>query len=108
MRGSDAAVSVGEDGKMCFVNLDQNHPMRVIREEIFGVTCYFYAMISRFCLSLAAHADSCTMNAVTYIKQSEVAVVNSTGQLKVFDVRNASDAPSRVFQSSVHRFHVLI
>jgi len=42
-------------------------------------------------------ADSCTLNAVCFLSQSEVAAVNSIGQFKIWDVRQSSAEPVRVF-----------
>ncbi len=56
-----------------------------------------YTLTGPFCLSLSDKADSCTLNAVTFLKQSEVAAVNSTGQLKVWDLRQDSEEPAKTF-----------
>ncbi len=37
------------------------------------------------------------MNDVTFVKQFEVATVNSTGQLKVWDLREKNEQPARTF-----------
>jgi len=42
-------------------------------------------------------ADSCTLNAVCFLTQSEVAAVNCIGQFKIWDVRQQSAEPVRVF-----------
>jgi len=42
-------------------------------------------------------ADSCALNAVTFLTQSEVAAVNSIGQFKIWDIRRKSAEPVRVF-----------
>jgi len=46
---------------------------------------------------LVDEADNCTLNAVTFLKQSEAATVNSIGQLKVWDLRQTTDKPSQIF-----------
>uniref|UniRef100_A0ABM0LZ64 Nucleoporin Nup43-like n=1 Tax=Saccoglossus kowalevskii TaxID=10224 RepID=A0ABM0LZ64_SACKO len=43
------------------------------------------------------NADSCTIHAVSYLKQYEVITVSSTGQLKIWDLRQSSSEPSRTF-----------
>ena len=48
-------------------------------------------------LFLVDKADSCTVNAVTFLKQVEVITVNSCGQLKIFDLRSAHDEPVKSF-----------
>ena len=42
-------------------------------------------------------ADSCSLHAVTFLKQFEIATVNSIGQLKVWDLRQSADEPVRIF-----------
>jgi len=42
-------------------------------------------------------ADSCALNAVSFLTQSEVAAVNSIGQFKIWDIRQQSAEPVRVF-----------
>ena len=49
-----------------------------------------------FCL-FPDKADSCTINDVTFLKQFEVITVNSSGQLKVFDLRQTDDDPTKSF-----------
>ena len=50
-----------------------------------------------WCVCFVEKADSCTMNAVTFLKQFEIATVNSTGQLKVWDLREQNQQPMRTF-----------
>ncbi|XP_070568783.1 nucleoporin Nup43-like isoform X2 [Ptychodera flava] len=73
-------VSVGEDGRIQVLRLDQRHPVRTID-----------------------NADSCTIHAVCYLKQYEVITVNSTGQLKIWDLRQPTSQPSRSFILSGER-----
>ena len=42
-------------------------------------------------------ADSCALNAVCFLTQSEVAAVNSVGQFKIWDLRQPSADPVRIF-----------
>ena len=42
-------------------------------------------------------ADSCALNAVSFLTQTEVAAVNSIGQFKIWDIRQQSAKPVRVF-----------
>jgi len=56
--------------------------------------------ISSCMLSLllcADGADSCALNAVSFLTQTEVAAVNSIGQFKIWDIRQQSAKPVRVF-----------
>ena len=43
-------------------------------------------------------ADSCSLNAVSFLKELEVGAVNSTGQLKVWDLRQHTDDTARTFR----------
>ncbi|KAK3580498.1 hypothetical protein CHS0354_001096 [Potamilus streckersoni] len=70
----ETIVSCGEDGKMNVLIVGRRPPLRRID-----------------------NADSCTINDVIFLKQSEVVTVNSTGQLKVFDLRQPSDQPTSLF-----------
>jgi nuclear pore complex protein Nup43 len=67
-------VSVGEDGRLNVVSLDRG----VLQVQTVGI------------------ADSCSLNDVCYIQQQTIAVVNSIGQFKVWDVRLRPDRPSKV------------
>merc|ERR1712227_1119951 len=69
-RGEEAVVTVGEDGSITLLNMDQRQPVRVIER-----------------------ADSCSLHAVTFLKHSEAATVNAIGQLKVWDMRQAGNEP---------------
>lgn len=53
--------------------------------------------VGRHVTLCAEAADSCALNAVCFLTQSEVAAVNSIGQLKIWDVRQPSDKPVHVF-----------
>eukprot|EP00058_Branchiostoma_floridae_P013639 XP_002599127.1 hypothetical protein BRAFLDRAFT_281490 [Branchiostoma floridae] len=72
-------VTVGEDGRINVVRVDHRAPIRTIDD-----------------------ADSCTLNAVS-LKAFEVITVNSSGQLKVFDLRRPSSEPTRIFLLSGER-----
>ncbi|XP_077977336.1 nucleoporin Nup43-like [Glandiceps talaboti] len=67
-------VTVGEDGRIQVLRLGERYPVRTID-----------------------NADSCTIHAVCHLKQYEVITVNSTGQLKVWDLRQPTSQPSRTF-----------
>lgn len=71
-QGTDMVVSAGEDGRINVLNLGHRKPVRVFDK-----------------------ADSCTINSITFLKQFEVLTVNSSGQLKIFDLRQTDDDPAR-------------
>ena len=50
-----------------------------------------------FVLYVTENADSCTLNAVCFLTQSEIAAVNSNGQFKIWDTRQNDDDPVKVF-----------
>ncbi|XP_013399806.1 nucleoporin Nup43-like [Lingula anatina] len=72
-RGQDV-VTAGEDGRLNILAIGQQAPVRSIEK-----------------------ADSCSINGVNYYKHYEVITVNSSGQLKVYDLRQPEDEPSRIF-----------
>lgn len=76
----------------CFVILNCSHPLLYSLEVIFQMIPF---------PSFSEKADSCTINALTFLKQAEILTVNSFGQLKLFDFRQNSDAPTQIFSSSV-------
>ena len=47
----------------------------------------------------AEQGDSCSINGVCYLKQNEIATVNTSGQLKVWDIRDSQGTlqPARLF-----------
>jgi len=51
----------------------------------------------QLCRCVTEGADSCTLNDVSFLTQSEVAAVNSIGQFKIWDIRQQSAEPVRVF-----------
>ncbi|XP_056284969.1 nucleoporin Nup43 [Pseudoliparis swirei] len=77
---SPEIVTVGEDGKIIVFRADQEGVIRVIE-----------------------NADSCTIHAVTYLRTTEILTVNSIGQLKLWDFRQQSDAPSQILSLSGDR-----
>jgi len=79
-RGEEAVVTVGEDGSITLLNMDQRQPVRVIER-----------------------ADSCSLHAVTFLKHSEAATVNAIGQLKVWDMRQAGNEPARILHLAGER-----
>ncbi|CAG5120320.1 unnamed protein product, partial [Candidula unifasciata] len=80
-RGDDWIATGGEDGQIVVVAIGQKYPLQTIEK-----------------------ADSCTINALTFLKQTEILAVNSFGQLKTFDLRQASNKHAQIF--SVTENHV--
>ncbi|XP_050392857.1 nucleoporin Nup43 [Patella vulgata] len=72
-RGDDMIVTGGEDGRLAILNITQTKPVRIIEK-----------------------ADSCTVNSVTFLTQSEILTVNSFGQLKIFDIRVDTEEPTKI------------
>ncbi|XP_063402813.1 nucleoporin Nup43-like [Mytilus trossulus] len=68
----DCIITAGEDGRINVLNIAQKDPNRTIGK-----------------------ADSCTVNGVIFLKQFEFLTVNSTGQLKIYDLRSKSDDPAQ-------------
>lgn len=77
---SPEVVSVGEDGRIVILRVDQEAVQRVIE-----------------------NADSSTIHAVTYLRTTEILTVNSTGQLKLWDVRTPSNLPTQILSLSGDR-----
>ncbi|ESO85758.1 hypothetical protein LOTGIDRAFT_221179 [Lottia gigantea] len=73
-RGDDMVATSGEDGRLIILNINQTKPVRI-----------------------QDNADSCTINSLTFLTQSEILTVNSFGQLKIFDIRRDSDQPVNIF-----------
>ncbi|XP_052810135.1 nucleoporin Nup43-like [Mya arenaria] len=76
-QGEDLLVSAGEDGRINVLNISHRTPIRTIKK-----------------------ANSCTINGVRFLKQLEVITVDSSGQLKIFDLRQNSEEPSKTFTVS--------
>jgi len=76
-RDAEWLVSGGEDGKLKLVSVGQRQPVQVIGDT-----------------------DSCTINAVTFLKQMEVLTVNSFGHLKTFDLRQEPGKRAKIFTVS--------
>ena len=70
----ESIVSVGEDGKINILNLKQRNNIRTLNKQ-----------------------DSCNLNAVKFLTHQEITTVNSTGQLKVWDLREANSHAARTF-----------
>lgn len=68
----DTIVSAGEDGKLIVLRADGFKPVRIYDR-----------------------ADGCTIHAALFLKQSEIVTVNSIGQVKIWDIRDKSESPSR-------------
>ncbi|KAL4232719.1 Nucleoporin Nup43 [Mactra antiquata] len=75
-QGDDLVVSAGEDGRINVLNVSRKEPLRTIDK-----------------------ANSCTVNGITFLMQLEVISVDSSGQLKVFDLKQSSDEPCKVFST---------
>lgn len=76
-QGEDMIVSAGEDGRVNVLNVSHKKPVRTIDK-----------------------ANSCTINGIAFLKLQEIITVDSSGQLKVFDLRHTSDDPARTFSVS--------
>ncbi|GAB1608792.1 nucleoporin Nup43-like [Argonauta hians] len=73
-------VTGGEDGRITVLNIDRQNVSKRIDK-----------------------ADSCTINSITYMRQDEILITNSTGQLKIFDLRaNPTETPQTMFLSGEH------
>ncbi|CAL1543576.1 unnamed protein product [Lymnaea stagnalis] len=73
-RGDDWIATGGEDGKIVIIAVDQRQAIQTIEK-----------------------ADSCTINALTFLKHSELLTVNSYGQLKTFDLRQDLEKQAQIF-----------
>lgn len=76
-QGEDMIVSAGEDGRLNVLNVAHKKPVRTIDK-----------------------ANSCTVNGISFLKHLEVITIDSSGQLKVFDLRHTSNDPTRTFSIS--------
>ena len=59
--------------------------------------------VDTFCKSFSvflAHSDSCPITQVQYLNTHELCTTNTVGQLRIWDVRSPTDAPTRVMSSS--------
>ncbi|PVD28656.1 hypothetical protein C0Q70_11250 [Pomacea canaliculata] len=73
----DIIVTGGEDGRITLLSPGHNAAVRILDK-----------------------ADSCTINGIMFLKQSEIVTVNSYGQLKLFDLRQNSDSPVQIFSAT--------
>ncbi|XP_032877735.1 nucleoporin Nup43 [Amblyraja radiata] len=73
-------VTVGEDGRINHILADLKEPVRVID-----------------------NADSSSLNAVTFLRTTEILTVNSIGQLKIWDFRKPGDKPLQIFSFTDER-----
>lgn len=71
---NDNIITVGEDGRLVHLNVKHKDPIHVIDS-----------------------AETCTINAVLFLKQFEVVTANMRGQLKVWDLRSKSNSPVQKF-----------
>lgn len=76
--GDERIATVGEDGCLVVLALET---VRSRHDTVYRID----------------GADSCALNAVCFLTQTEVAAVNSIGQFKIWDVRQQCDDPVRVF-----------
>lgn len=77
-RGDERIVSVGEDGCLNILALETARTRYDTAHRIEA-------------------ADSCALNAACFLTHSEVAAVNAIGQFKIWDIRQPSVEPVRVF-----------
>lgn len=73
----DMLASVGEDGRIVITSLKENEPFRIID-----------------------NADSCTLRCISVNRLNEVLTGNSSGQMKVWDLRSYSNSPETSFTLS--------
>ncbi|GCB68722.1 nucleoporin Nup43 [Scyliorhinus torazame] len=67
-------ITVGEDGRINHLQVDQKEPVRTIDD-----------------------ADSSSLNAVTFLRTTEILTVNSIGQLKIWDFRQPGNNPRQIY-----------
>ncbi|XP_041043593.1 nucleoporin Nup43 [Carcharodon carcharias] len=67
-------ITVGEDGRINHFQADQKEPVRTID-----------------------NADSSSLNAVTFLRTTEILTVNSIGQLKIWDFRQPGNKPRQIY-----------
>ncbi|KAK3776490.1 hypothetical protein RRG08_023839 [Elysia crispata] len=67
-------ASGGEDGKAVLLAIEQRTPLQTLDK-----------------------VDSCAINDLSFLKQSEIITVNSFGQLKTFDIRQDTSKESQIF-----------
>lgn len=70
----DNIATCGEDGSIHILDMTRPTPVRSL------VSC-----------------DSCTLNSIIWVSPQSVAVVNTSGQLKVFDIRQSGTQPIQKF-----------
>lgn len=76
----DLLVTGGEDGRICVLNIENKQINKLIEK-----------------------ADSCTVNSLIFLRQNEILTTNSTGQLKIFDLRhNPHETPQTLSLSGEH------
>ncbi|XP_072106857.1 nucleoporin Nup43 isoform X2 [Mobula birostris] len=67
-------ITVGEDGRINHFQLDLKEPVRTID-----------------------NADSSSLNAITFLRTTEILTVNSIGQLKIWDFRQPGNKPLQIY-----------
>ncbi|XP_067876279.1 nucleoporin Nup43 isoform X2 [Heterodontus francisci] len=73
-------ITVGEDGRINHFQADRKEPVRTID-----------------------NADSSSLNAVTFLRTTELLTVNSIGQLKIWDFRQPGNKPSQIYSLTGER-----
>ncbi|XP_052236910.1 nucleoporin Nup43-like isoform X2 [Dreissena polymorpha] len=76
-QGDDLIVTGGEDGRVNVLNVAHRAPVRTLEK-----------------------ANSCSINGIKFLKQLDILTIDSCGQLKIFDLRENTDEPSRTFSVS--------
>ncbi|XP_064618268.1 nucleoporin Nup43-like [Liolophura sinensis] len=76
-RGDEMVATGGEDGRIVLLHLEHKTPVRIIEK-----------------------GDSCTINDVLFMKQTEIVTVNTAGQLKLFDIRQNTDEAAKTYSVS--------
>lgn len=61
----------------------------------FSLYSEFKAQYMTETFVFSENADSSTINSLVFLRHAEVITVNSSGQLKTFDLRSSSDAPAQ-------------
>ncbi|XP_051880387.1 nucleoporin Nup43 [Pristis pectinata] len=73
-------ITVGEDGRINHFQVDLKEPVRTID-----------------------NADSSSLNAITFLRTTEILTVNSIGQLKIWDFRQPGNKPLQIYSFTDER-----
>lgn len=71
------------------------HIHKSMTTEELNETRYSFVNCDFECLVISENADSSTINGLVFLRHTEVISVNSSGQLKTYDLRSSSDAPAQ-------------